>query len=69
VLEGSAGEHESEAAAPGGLRAGRNARIGRLEGEVVGALDVVRVESSGQDQEIPCVTGDAPPDAPHDVRS
>lgn len=33
----------------------------------MGALDVARFEASGQDQEIPGLTGDAPPDAPRDV--
>ena len=68
AVKGPTGEHEPEATAPGGLHAGRYAGIGRLEGEVMGTLDLLSVETSSQDLEIMCVTDDAPSDLPQDVR-
>lgn len=65
MVVSAAGEQKPEPAAHD-LHAGGDARIGRLEGEAVGALDVLRVEIPGQDQKIPCVAvgGDTSSDTP-----
>ena len=62
MVEGPTGEKEPETAARGLRDTVRNAGVGWLEREAVGALDALRIEASSKDQEIPRVTvfGDTP---------